>query len=76
MRDIRFAAKETLAEGVIGDAEVEDEIRRADDSIARRNAHRTLPRLHLVDHEIASAGDLVVGQVIGDDVVILVRVGH
>jgi hypothetical protein len=72
--NVRFTAKELLAVRVIGDAKVEYEVSRADDPIARRDPHRSLPRLHLVDYQISGASHLIVAQVVRDDVVILVRI--
>src|SRR5438876_6293778 len=61
---------------MVADCKVEDEVPRADDTITRRDAHRTLPCLHLVDDEISGAGNFVVAQVLGDDVVVFIFVRH
>ena len=72
MCDIGLAPQQCLPKSVIADSEIENEIRRADNAIARRNSHRTLPRLHFVDDQIARAGNFVIGQVFRDDIVIFI----
>lgn len=69
------APKEHRTESPIRDVEVIDEVRRAHDAIAWGDSHRSLPGLHLVDHEASSSCDFVVREVVGDDIVIVISGG-
>jgi hypothetical protein len=74
--DVRLASEQRLAECSISRPKVEDKVSGTHDAVAGCDAQGSLPSLHLVDYEITSPADLIVGEIVRDEVVIVVIPRH